>query len=668
MGMAASQARHLALVARKSNCEYEGQQINQARTALANQSANLFNQMLGLSVPVPPSTQDFTKIQYSFTDGIHGSTIDSWKQLATPEEEYNYVVTHHYNAEVYTGSQKKLADPQVQYSIGLAKNPTEMSEIMTTLTSSRVEYDKIIDEYNNIQENYNNALAAQKAADEAYQAALQKQQEATTARDTALENYNNAKAATADFIKEGGAYDTLSKAIKTAEEQLEAARIAPSDKTNYKSDTSNYTAGNIEHTTYDLYTNGDDQYYRFGSLTNPSDFTYVTSEEITNAVNVLKEKGALPENFDINNDIYISKLDSNPKLVFRTDLETAYINSGAGTAGSFDRYDIKGESSIEKKSEALQTDLITKQNAYETALVAFEPYKNQYAELQIAESEMQIAYNSAEAILTEADLALATSQVTKSKANEAFAQADAAREEAETKYGKTITDYETALDIFKKAQTPEYLGNCKLTYLENLTEDQATELKQVVTTMKELEINPAINDCFDDKGNYLGGVYEFKLNGTTYYTSFAELSESFNSGTGNNHIDGQTKLNYYNAENVQTKIEKTEKALLETDGNGRFTSVRFEDNTITYNLSMETITDKAAYDDAMNQYNYENAIYDKTIQDINAKTSIIQRQDQQLELRLKQLDTEHSALVAEIEAVSKVVKDNVDSTFKTFGG
>ena len=77
MGMAASQARYLALVARKSNCEYEGQQINQARTALSNQSANLFNQMLGLDVPVPPSTQDFTKTQYSYSDGLNSSTISS---------------------------------------------------------------------------------------------------------------------------------------------------------------------------------------------------------------------------------------------------------------------------------------------------------------------------------------------------------------------------------------------------------------------------------------------------------------------------------------------------------------------------------------------------------------------------------------------------------------
>ena len=83
---------------------------------------------------------------------------------------------------------------------------------------------------------------------------------------------------------------------------------------------------------------------------------------------------------------------------------------------------------------------------------------------------------------------------------------------------------------------------------------------------------------------------------------------------------------------------------------------------------METITDDAAYQDAMNQYNYENAKYDKMIQDINAKTSIIQREDQQLELRLKQLDTEQSALSTEIDAVSKVVKDNIEKSFKTFGG
>ena len=68
MGMAASQARYLGLTARKTNTEYEGQQVNQERTALANQSAGLFNQMLALDVPTPPNATDYTKTEYVFTD------------------------------------------------------------------------------------------------------------------------------------------------------------------------------------------------------------------------------------------------------------------------------------------------------------------------------------------------------------------------------------------------------------------------------------------------------------------------------------------------------------------------------------------------------------------------------------------------------------------------
>ena len=186
--------------------------------------------------------------------------------------------------------------------------------------------------------------------------------------------------------------------------------------------------------------------------------------------------------------------------------------------------------------------------------------------------------------------------------------------------------------------------------------------------MKEQEINASINNCFDADGNYTGGIYSFKMNGVTYFTTYSDLFGSYDSGTGNNHIDGQTKLAYYNASYVSTKIEKTEKALLETDEQGRFSSIRFEDDSVKYNLKMETITDDAAYEDAMNQYYYENAKYDKMIQDINARTSIIQQQDQQLELRLKQLDTEQKALSAEMDAVKKVVDDNIDKSFKTFGG
>ena len=136
-----------------------------------------------------------------------------------------------------------------------------------------------------------------------------------------------------------------------------------------------------------------------------------------------------------------------------------------------------------------------------------------------------------------------------------------------------------------------------------------------------------------------------------------------------NGIDSQLeKLPFYKAVYLKTKIEETSKALLETDGKGRFTSVRFEDDSTVYTLNTETITDEDAYQNAMNQYYYKQEQYDKAVRDINAKTELIQAQDRTLELRLKQLDTEQNALQTEMEAVKKVISKNVESSFKTFSG
>ena len=68
----------------------------------------------------------------------------------------------------------------------------------------------------------------------------------------------------------------------------------------------------------------------------------------------------------------------------------------------------------------------------------------------------------------------------------------------------------------------------------------------------------------------------------------------------------------------------------------------------------------------MNQYYYDKAQYDKQIQEVNAKIEIIQIQDKNLELKLKQLDTEENAISTELDAVKKVISKNVESSFKTF--
>ena len=437
MGMAASQARYLALSARKSNTEWEGQQINQARTALANQSANLFNQLLTLEVPTVPDSSDYTEIQYSYSDGSNDSVISSWTQLSSADANYNYIVTHYYYADIYTGSQKKLSDPQVQTG--------------TTVTTTDLSED------------------------------------------------------------------------------------SPEISVNYGDNTVQIT------------------------LSDGTTRTYTS-------VSVLSESG---------DSDFESALSS-----FDEAMDSAISNGTLSTDAVYGWQDSDGTWHF-----MVQDEIENKEY-------------NDYA--------------------------------------------------VETK--------------------PAYVGNSKLTELTELTDEQAAELAQILEDCSDSAISEYLS--FDSDGNlvYSGeGIYTFDLWGQTYYTTESDLYTSIQSqADSDNVIDNQTSLAYYNASYIQTKIESTNYALLETDESGRFTSVKFDDDSVVYSLNVETVTDEDAYEDAMNEYYYQQEVYEKAIADINAQTSIIQQEDRTLELRLEQLDTEQNALATEMEAVKKVIDDNIETTFKTF--
>ena len=587
MGMAASQARYLALTARKSNCEYEGQQINQARLNLSNQTANLFNQMLGLSVPTPPSTQDYTKVQYSFTDGVNNMTIDSWQQLATPEEDYNYVINYHYKANVYTGSQKKLNDPQVQFTGAIPTSSTLYSAQIKAIQDAQVEITNAQADYDTNLANYKTKLSEasklQNYADNSLNS--------NVLNHTYDEKSGNYKLTLQDKTKEG--YPLYTTA--------DGKKIYKNGNDYYTEDGKKYEGSTdgikvVESTNKPEY-----------KPLNSADIDDTTRTEIADAIELLKNYGALDKDKFDNSEIYY---DSKSKTIaFKSDLDALISSTGSGTSTILPSYHI--DNPADKKDS--------------------ETWKS----INEMKGEVENLNTSTNAAKGRLDLAEAT---------------------------------------FDAMSVPGYVGNCKLTPLSALTDDQMAEISQIIKDMKAQDVNTTLTKCFNttdgtyDASTYSGGIYSFTMNGTTYYTTYYDLAETASSGEGINNIDTQQKLPYYNASYVSTNINKTDKALLETDSNGRFASVRIGDDTVKYTLNAETITDDAAYQDAMNQYYYENAQYDKMVQDINAKTSLIQQEDQQLELRLKQLDTEQNALATEIDAVSKVVKDNVEKSFKTFGG
>ena len=88
----------------------------------------------------------------------------------------------------------------------------------------------------------------------------------------------------------------------------------------------------------------------------------------------------------------------------------------------------------------------------------------------------------------------------------------------------------------------------------------------------------------------------------------------------------------------------------------------------TMEVAATTISDDAAYEDAYNQYEYAKYMYDKKQQEVNAQTEIIQQMDRNLQLKLQRLDNEREQITNEIEALDKVISENIQGSYKTFSG
>ena len=203
-------------------------------------------------------------------------------------------------------------------------------------------------------------------------------------------------------------------------------------------------------------------------------------------------------------------------------------------------------------------------------------------------------------------------------------------------------------------------------YLSTLTEDQLTALIQ-----EEQQYAGMLQDKYGINTADAMVVYRQDTTTNTWVPTFYDR----NIVEGAIYSETGSSQSFIQAYTVGSTIERDEvkgaTATLEKDSSGRYINITLYDqynDGITYALTTNTTTDQAAYEDAMNQYEYNKAQYDKSVQNINSKIEIIQAEDRSLELRLKQLDTERNAIQTEMEAVSKVIEKNTQDTFKTFSG
>ena len=528
MGMAASQARYLGLTARKTNVEYEGQQVNQARTALANQLNNTFNDLIALEVPTAPSTQDYTTTQYSYEDGTVGETISSMTPLDNDPDGYNYLVTHFHYADVFTGIENKKRNPQVYVSDRVDNKEMEENKIQTTTDPNTGEVTYSIK--GNECTAYDENDAAQKAV-----------------------------------------YDQLANSysdIKNAD---------PENLLTYKD-----AGGNIH---------------------------FVMKDQVESAA-------------------------------------TGTENPETGTS-DFSDYYIKNSKST---MESIAGNTVTGTTDPQSGATSYAVNGNTCTKYDETNEELKAAYEKA---VSENP---ALGKLNPEQLYTYTDENDGIHFISEDDLNGIISGTSSGNDYSVSYGVPVMVGNVELSVYDPDDKEQSAAYEQI---LKDWPTSVFANSD--------STIYTWESSGQRYFASEEELMASWESAPDpTKPTENQNTLNYYCAKDVSTKIEVTEKALIDFNDQGRAESIRFEDSSLVLPLITETKTDEEAYQDAMNQYNYNQAVYEKEIENINAKTEKIQQQDRTLELRLRQLDTEQEALQTEMEAVKKVIDKNIESTFKTF--
>ncbi len=228
-------------------------------------------------------------------------------------------------------------------------------------------------------------------------------------------------------------------------------------------------------------------------------------------------------------------------------------------------------------------------------------------------------------------------------------------------------------EVFSEETVKEYLTNAQLSSITTYNDIDDAEIT------REEAYRYLLNEKYN--GNDQDGQWYVRYVKNTqtgvdvpYFYKASSLLDDKNYTT-----EGYANINCYTiGSTTRTKEIINAPGTIERDTSGRYVSVTLfgtdddgkistdQKYAITYTLTTNTIQDEAAYNDALNEYNYQQAQYDKKVQDINSKLEIVQQQDKSLELNLKQLDTEENAINAEMEAVSKVISKNVSDSFGTF--
>ena len=611
MGMSASQARFLCLTARKNNVEFEGQQINQQRTTLSNESASYYSELCNMAVPVPPSIDDYTKVSYTFNDGAMSNTVTSL---------------------LYSNSDKKyhlnyIQQWQDDYSIVPASS--SLIQVNRNATGGNGSGNISIGNANIVAGAENNNFSAGNANYDTATSSVTYSIGGVSLRILGVGPDGSTINSTTGT---NGSGNTTTPAEPTTETPVNPPTETPTDPpvTTYR----HWIDVNENGTTqryevfYDEpgYENGGQAYY------NKSASGLTSYEKSMIKVYNIQSNGKLSLNSFVGND---------GKLHSASDITQQYnINNGKTNEEVIKGLMTSNDIVVATENENSEITIITvddngkfakmDDNGNIIASVRVDiTNPNSIIHETINSSSNIIAGNPAENIVG----------TTNTEAEENIIQFSPASGKYSTSTTSTGDEYWDSLNSEgrrKLLETENY-------YIELLRESCGDKNAEFYVRYQK---------------NTTTGVYE------PYFYRKSEIETAAATDRGLISVSAYTI-----GSETKSKEILNQKCVVEQDTSGRYVALTIElDNgeQKKYTLNTTTTTDEDAYNDAMNDYNYKQHAYDHKIQEINSKLEIIQQQDKQLELKLKQLDTEENAISTEMDAVKKVISKNVDNSFKTF--
>lgn len=523
MGMSASQARLITLTSRMSDIEYQGQQINQQRTTLAQQANTLYNSLLTLDVPTPPSTQDYTTVKYTGTEGASTFTLGQITPSGTTYSvDLNYTKVGHYMAETGTVSARRATGEIKLETLGVSDIRTAQSSYSISGISQGIPLTPPI-----------------------------------TIGDTIMQYVGLAESITA-----GGPYY-----VKSGTKLIEV-------------------------TTADLGTNS----------------KYSGKEVFTKIV------------YNGNPSSYDPTLDGNHDKAYNLGYAPALQTGGGYTESELNGYYVveNGSQNAYHASEHLEKFTQLDDGTYvlantPTATLAVASMSNQAGTYNNVDSDNWVGL-VAESPCYTLNTAVQNGYVT---------------DDQISAYLESIRD---AFPDYADATNDKIMQDFSVYF----TTDPDTR-KSIINFVMTQDVATAFSD----------------VNNTHYITSYN-----------------------YQANGKYTEVENKKDCLLTFDSSGRITEIKIpvKDNNgnitsyKTFKLEAKEETDSNAYQDAYARYEYDKYQYDVKQEEINAKTRIIQQEDKNLELKLTRLDNERNAVNTEIDAVKKVVQDNIEKSYKTFSG